>query len=576
LPQDIAQFVDRINIPPDWNNKYLQGVVKEGMKRVKTKLAQDYRDGVLSWMRIMAREGHNPLYIAKWLHNEYEGKAWYWNRLARSESALALNAGYDSWADEANVLYDEWSAAGDACLICAAFDGQVWKRGEGAEPVSDTHPHSVQKFTRVFTSNGWEPIYKINIGDLVLTHTGKFKKVTELHRHTEYDQDMVELIYKNEPYAKNRNGDRIVSLKLSDNHPIYLNGEWLEAKYAKAGDKIAVLANKCECCGKLIVYSRWRNTRGDKTRFCSLECSSKMMDKWTDRPKSETEAIRNKISKYKKQHNPMHDYNIVQRMAETKKIMCKDPEYLKKLSASLSKFHFENPGFAKNVYKKYRDEDGEKYKKDRKKQSDSLRKYWKENPDKHPNIKMVNVSKPQRALFELVKKYYNNAELEVPIKTNYGIRYADIVLKNNGLILEYDGEYWHRDKEKDLQRDFELQFCGWTVLHFNDDNWETAPFQIKNILKNHNNEYDFIEIELSDIKKYKLKRVDLYNLAVDTDESYIAKGFVVHNCRCLRVPKWITEGKRVNPEWIRPSPYDVPYIIDRENNTIPELSNLFG
>lgn len=141
LPQDIAQFVDRINIPPDWNNKYLQAAIKDGTKRVKTKLAQDYRDGVLSWLRIMAREGHNPLYIARWLHNEYEGKAWYWNRLARSESALALNAGYDSWSNEANVLYDEWSAAGDACLICAAFNGQVWKRGEGPEPVSATHPH---------------------------------------------------------------------------------------------------------------------------------------------------------------------------------------------------------------------------------------------------------------------------------------------------------------------------------------------------------------------------------------------------------------------------------------------------
>jgi len=140
-PQDLKPILEAIEIPPDANNLYLKGVKSEGLKRIKTKLADDYRDGVLSWLRIMAREGRNPLYVARWLHREYEGKAWYWNRLARSESVLALNASYDSWSEAARVPYDMWSAAADACPICTQFDGKLWRRGEGPYPVQDSHPH---------------------------------------------------------------------------------------------------------------------------------------------------------------------------------------------------------------------------------------------------------------------------------------------------------------------------------------------------------------------------------------------------------------------------------------------------
>lgn len=137
----IRPFIDEFTIPPDANNEYLKAVKANGLKRIKTKMAEDYKDGVISWLKIMAREGHNPLYVGRWLHREFEGKAWYWNRLARSESVLALNASYDSWSSAAGAVYDKWSAAGGACPICVAFDGQLWRRGEGPEPVTSTHPH---------------------------------------------------------------------------------------------------------------------------------------------------------------------------------------------------------------------------------------------------------------------------------------------------------------------------------------------------------------------------------------------------------------------------------------------------
>jgi len=49
--------------------------------------------------------------------------------------------------------------------------------------------------------------------------------------------------------------------------------------------------------------------------------------------------------------------------------------------------------------------------------------------------------------------------------------------------------------------------------------------------------FGFMELEVADVI-YTVKRgmVRLYNFSVEEDESYVAKGFVTHNCRCLVVP----------------------------------------
>jgi len=43
--------------------------------------------------------------------------------------------------------------------------------------------------------------------------------------------------------------------------------------------------------------------------------------------------------------------------------------------------------------------------------------------------------------------------------------------------------------------------------------------------------------EIKAIKRYKIEEeIDLYNLSVEEDESYVAKGFLVHNCMCYWTP----------------------------------------
>ena len=54
-------------------------------------------------------------------------------------------------------------------------------------------------------------------------------------------------------------------------------------------------------------------------------------------------------------------------------------------------------------------------------------------------------------------------------------------------------------------------------------------------------DYQLVPWEVESIKHWKMKRkMPMYNLSVEEDESYVAKGVVVHNCRCLALP-WSEE-----------------------------------
>jgi very-short-patch-repair endonuclease len=52
------------------------------------------------------------------------------------------------------------------------------------------------------------------------------------------------------------------------------------------------------------------------------------------------------------------------------------------------------------------------------------------------------------------------------VKTKTTYRFPDFKIENKKLIIECDGEYWHRDKEKDLKRQQELEEIGYKVIRF--------------------------------------------------------------------------------------------------------------
>ena len=113
----------------------------------------------------------------------------------------------------------------------------------------------------------------------------------------------------------------------------------------------------------------------------------------------------------------------------------------------------------------------------------------------------------------------------------------DFVIPEHNIAIECDGEYWHQDKEADRIRQTEIEKKGFTFIRFSGNeirnNLSFCSDEIDRVLNNHDDNYDFIEIEINNIKKYKQKQITpitKYNLEVETDNSYIVNGVVVHNC----------------------------------------------
>jgi len=42
------------------------------------------------------------------------------------------------------------------------------------------------------------------------------------------------------------------------------------------------------------------------------------------------------------------------------------------------------------------------------------------------------------------------------------------VISELKIAIEYDGSYWHQDKEKDLKRQKEIEQCGWRFIRYCD------------------------------------------------------------------------------------------------------------
>jgi intein/homing endonuclease len=109
------------------------------------------------------------------------------------------------------------------------------------------------------------------------------------------------------------------------------------------------------------------------------------------------------------------------------------------------------------------------------------------------------------------------------------------------IVIECDGEYWHKDKRTDLIRQRKIEKEGWFVLRYTGTKINQCLGEIKDellrVVGNHSGKYKFLNKKINYIKKWTVTRnQSLYNLSVQDDESYIANGFIVHNCRCVWIP----------------------------------------
>lgn len=413
--------------------------------------------------------------------------------IARTETLRSFNTATIDSYKVAKIKKAQILVSNDEliCDICLPLGGLIMPIDE-ARSCLPMHPRCrclIVYRVPVYTSKGWQPIGEIKVGDLVLTHKGRFKKVTRIFHTPKQSPNVTKISISNSFHER-------YCLTLTDNHPMLINSKWIEASEVKIGDKISMLSKKCPNCNKLIPYYR---------ECCSFSCNSKAITKrqWANLEHRKNISDKNRISMLKQYEEGDREVNLEQAHIKTKELI------------KLGKHNFQDP----ETNRKGQQALGRR----------NYGKNWLE----------------ERFGWML-------EQLNIKAESQYHIKYGkdslgrdryyfvDFAMPENKIAIECDGSYWHKDKKKDKIRQGRIKDLGWMVLRFSEEeinrDLKGCGLEIKRILANHNKEYLFDKYEIKKIKRWKVKKNRmLYNLEVEDDNSYVAKGFIVHNCTWIAV-----------------------------------------
>lgn len=427
------------------------------------------------------------------VQQSFKTTSWKAETIARS-NVIETYADSTKMAISNGGVTDEYqwktSLKENVCIICRPLHNKVFKINDprAPMPVKDTHPNCfIDRQIPILTIEGYKQIGDIKVGDLVLTKEGKYRKVTKLYFDKFYKKEVVSLYWKKYGALSN-------FLTVTPGHPIMTDTGYKKASNITIEDNIVVLAKRCKNCNKLIpdFYS--------STNYCSKHCAD--------------------------------SFTAKQQWEEKRELM---------LNAIKDNGGW-NKGLTKETDLRVKN-NGESIKK-------SWTKEWKKKHGKMMSIRMKqgqaanmckcnrNPSKPQVALYNQVKNKFPDALLNEPFEL-YNDKHIvmDIAIPSLKICVEYDGSYWHQDKEKDLQRDLETKKKGWDTIRINEDNFNNWEEILQNLINNHDEKFEFMTIKLEKIEKWELKRNQrLYNFEVDEFHNYIAKGIVFKNCNCGIVP----------------------------------------
>jgi len=426
----------------------------------------------------------------------------------------------------------------NTCLACLALDSrdEVYPLDSG--PEMPLHPRCfLSKNVPIYTSKGWKGIGEIKIGDLVLTHKNRFRKVYATPRSIYKNPDTVRFEFKKV---------KLAGFSITANHQIQVSKHgrftrWKEAGDCKDGDHIMMMANRCQRCNKLIPYTQ---------KYCGHKCVSLDI---TDKQWADPNHRKNMSQKASAQMNSEYASGARDKYKITKKANARNLELIKNgehifqqeetilanrlvintpahNKASSIRMKKKNPMYDPLVVAKVQK---------------SLVVYREEHPEKHPNVIMAQKGF-MSGIERKMKQILDNSKVEyvsqLPIhRPGKGYYYVDFAIPSLKIAIEVDGSYWHKNTEKDDIRQQDIEEQGWTVIRFNENRinncLEEVEKEVIRVVCNHRGQYETFPYPVTSVTKRKLKRkCHLYNLSVEEDESYIARGVVVHNCRCFWEP----------------------------------------
>lgn len=414
-------------------------------------------------------------------------------RIARTETARVQNQGTLNRYTQNKITHVNVIDGGSAesCDECTAINGSVWTV-EYSMTHELEHPNCfIDSQIPIFTSEGWKQIGKILVGDLVLTHTGRFRKVTDTFKIPNQRVNVVKIGV----------GESITTrryITVTDEHPIMINGEWSDAKNITTYDKVNILAKKCQHCDTVIPW--WRTN-------CSLSCGSR--EQMIEQRKDPVWIEKSRTEQKKKMKELYDDEDY--RKIVTRAANIRTREMVEEGTHPFQQYKNHVKGnrvLAQNKYRSFLEKKME----------------WL--------LSEMDLNFTAQPIINRPETVINN--------TNGGMRQRyykpDFILTDYNIIIECDGDYWHDSTDEyEINRQAYLESLGYVVLRFSQsdirENLSHCADTLRRVMMNHDHEYMFLQMKVESVMQYTPEKAKtLYNLSVEEDESFIAKGFVVHNC----------------------------------------------
>ena len=371
---------------------------------------------------------------------------------------------------------------------------ELWWIAAGAQ-----HPHCfVNGDVPIYTDSGYRPIKSIKVGDMVLTHKGRFRAVNWVLDNPKYAGDLVQSTVSFG--GKNRK----ILPKTTPEHPFLTGRGWVNAGDLVVGDVLKAMAKECPTCRE-----KFANLRHSTGVYCGNNCIPKSgINQFSTNDPEALDAAR-----------------LVTSAGNAARMARLTIEQRRELTAS-ARARVAATGYAhlKSLGKTVISQTA---------RSNAALNY-------SPRPEELSLVEELGSLGICAKTQFKIQRTWRDASNRRGWWFADVALPDQKIVIEVDGDYWHRDKERDARRDADIESQGWDMIRMDYRDLQagvrSAAEMIARRAMNHSGEYEFVDVVVDQIDWSKSKARMLWNFGVDEDESYTAAGVVVHNCR----GRWLT------------------------------------
>lgn len=487
------------------------------------------------------------------LGGERYGKALekrYGNTLARAENRMALGLlrgeGMKSISRDVKSMLKKDLAGGAARLVRteiqrASAKSQAGLYGRNKDIIKaetwmgtlDTRICVLGGRSLVKTDNGWKQIRKIKVGDSVLTHNDRYRKVIHVSNR-QYEGDIVHI-------GISGRGKPGRGLKVTADHKIYVKKsagwKWMAARRLRRGNVVAVPGHMCAGeCGKIL--PEWR------TRCYSCHTVHRNAIYWTKSKRREMSVRMNAML-----DDPIMGKKFRDQARENVRFMQTKESYAKSSAAKRLRWRTDEKFRAKMILVlKQNAQSPNNVLKNPITRTEMLKKAWKVRGSNHLGSGLER--RVRWALNTVGLKYKPAHYMPVGEKRHW----VDFYLPKHNAVIECDGDYTHGSKSskiRDRKRQHLIQHLiekeyGVKFLRFNESEIKSGLGNIVIPTLQRMRDGCVAEIEIKDVRKYRVHghrvrnyRVSgsnrvvgqtVYDLTIDKDNSFYVNGIAVHNC----------------------------------------------